>query len=410
MLELMLCSMFTLLPDYLFRRYVQGKRFGREITFYTVWYELRWGLTGCLILTISLITLIFYYHPTTNNVVAYFRTVPVLPEGSGRVDEVYVKIRDTVKAGQPIFRLDSSKQEAALETARRRVLEVDAQTEQAKVDLIADEGKIQEAQSSLQQAIDELETKQELQRRNSGTVAQRDIEKLQVMVEGRKGALAGAMAGKQSTETQISTLLPAQKASAEATLAEAKVELDKTVVRAGVDGTLEQFALRKGDVVNPLMRPAGVLIPSNAGRQGLWAGFGQIEAQVMRVGMPAEVTCVAKPFTIIPMVVTQVQDLIAAGQVRNTDVLIDPLQASQPGSITVFLEPLYEGGIDDIPPGSRCIANAYTDNHDLLDGPNLTTSEWVYLHVVDTVGLVHAMILRLQALVLPMQVLVFAGH
>ena len=30
MLELMLCSLLTILPDYLFRRYVQGKRIGCE--------------------------------------------------------------------------------------------------------------------------------------------------------------------------------------------------------------------------------------------------------------------------------------------------------------------------------------------------------------------------------------------
>ena len=65
MLELMLCSMLTLLPDYLIRRYVQGKRFGHEITIYSVWYELRWGITGCLMLTVSLITMIFYFHPAT---------------------------------------------------------------------------------------------------------------------------------------------------------------------------------------------------------------------------------------------------------------------------------------------------------------------------------------------------------
>ena len=35
---------------------------------------------------------------------------------------------------------------------------------------------------------------------------------------------------------------------------------------------------------------------------------------------------------------------------------------------------------------------------------------WVFLHVVDTVGLVHAMILRIQALLLPVQTLVFGGH
>ena len=80
MLELMLCSLLTILPDYLFRRYVQGKRIGREITLYSMWYELRWGITACLLLTVSLITLIFYYHPSTKNVTAVFRTVTILPE------------------------------------------------------------------------------------------------------------------------------------------------------------------------------------------------------------------------------------------------------------------------------------------------------------------------------------------
>ena len=32
MFELMLCSLFTLVPDYLYRRHVQGKRIGKEIT------------------------------------------------------------------------------------------------------------------------------------------------------------------------------------------------------------------------------------------------------------------------------------------------------------------------------------------------------------------------------------------
>ena len=63
MLEMLFCSMLTILPDYLFRRYVQGKRLGREITFYSVWFELRWGITSCIVLTVGLITVIFYNHP-----------------------------------------------------------------------------------------------------------------------------------------------------------------------------------------------------------------------------------------------------------------------------------------------------------------------------------------------------------
>ncbi len=57
-------------------------------------------------LTVSLITLIFYYHPATKNVTAIFRSVTILPEAFGRVAEVYVDINERVKAGQPLFRLD----------------------------------------------------------------------------------------------------------------------------------------------------------------------------------------------------------------------------------------------------------------------------------------------------------------
>src|SRR6476619_7728181 len=134
MLELMLCSMVTIVPDYLFRRYAQGRRFGHEITLYSVWFELRWGIISCLILTVLLITLIFYYHPSTKNAVSFFRTVPLLPESSGRVEEIYVSSSDKVKAGQPIFKLDSSKQEAALATARRRIAAIAAAEEPAEVE------------------------------------------------------------------------------------------------------------------------------------------------------------------------------------------------------------------------------------------------------------------------------------
>jgi multidrug resistance efflux pump len=410
MLELMLCSMLTILPDYLYRRYVQGKRIGKEITFYSVWFELRWGITACLILTVGLITVIFYNHPSTSNVTLFFRTVPILPETNGRVAEIFVANSASVAQGAPIFRLDSSKQEAAVETARRKIAEIDAQMAVARTDVVKAEGQVKEAQSNHQQTLDELEAKQELYRRNPGNVPFREIERLQERAKGQLGAIDAATAAKQSSEERVSTLLPAEKASAEAALNQAQVDLDKTVVRAGVDGRVEQFALRVGDIVNPLMRPAGVLIPEGAGQRSLQAGFGQIEAQIMKAGMIAEATCVSKPFTIIPLVVTDVQDYIAAGQFRGGEQLIDPQQVTQPGTLLVFLEPLYKGGLSGVTPGSSCIANAYSNNHDIIVAKDTGTLRAAMLHGVDALALVHALILRLQALVLPFKTLVFSGH
>jgi multidrug resistance efflux pump len=309
-----------------------------------------------------------------------------------------------------LFRLDNSKQQAALNTARSKIAEVDASMLAAQADVLKAEGQLQEARNSLQQAQDELDVKRELQRRNPGIVPQRDIEKLEVIVAGRQGSLDAATASKQSASTRVTALIPAEKASAEAALAEAQVDLDKTFIRAGVDGRVEQFFLRPGDIVNPILRPAGVLIPEGAGQRALAAGFGQIEGQVMKVGMVAEATCISKPWVIIPLVVTNVQNYIAAGQFRGGEQLLEAQQVARPGTILVFMEPIYQGGLEGVTPGSSCVANAYTSNHELISSGKLSAFKSFALHVVDATGLVHAMLLRIQALLLPIKTLVLSGH
>ncbi|MCK5359672.1 MAG: hypothetical protein KAJ95_03555 [Gammaproteobacteria bacterium] len=61
-------------------------------------------------------------------------------------------------------------------------------------------------------------------------------------------------------------------------------------------------------------------------------------------------------------------------------------------------------------PGTKCIANAYTNNHELLASGELGMFESLYLHMVDAVGIVHSVILRIQTMILPVKMLVFAGH
>ena len=72
----------------------------------------------------------------------------------------------------------------------------------ARADIAAAEGQIQQARSALQQAVDELETKEELNRRGADIVARREIERLQNVVEGRKGGVDAAVAARQATEAE----------------------------------------------------------------------------------------------------------------------------------------------------------------------------------------------------------------
>ena len=97
----------------------------------------------------------------------YFRTVPIVTETIGRVAEVHVDYSAPVKQGDVMFRLDNSKQQAALETAKRKIAEVDASMLAAEADVLKAEGQLLEAKYGLQQAQDELDVKRELQRAQS---------------------------------------------------------------------------------------------------------------------------------------------------------------------------------------------------------------------------------------------------
>jgi len=64
------------------------------------------------------------------------------------------------------------------------------------------------------------------------------------------------LAQRYVVQANIDKLLPAQRASAEAALAQAITEIDKSTVYAGVNGTVKQFVLQPGDIINPILRPA----------------------------------------------------------------------------------------------------------------------------------------------------------
>ena len=408
MLELIFSALITILPDYLYRHYKQGKRIGHEITLYSVWYELRWGITSCALLAITLLSVIFYYHPTTSNVTSLFRTVTILSDMPGRVEEVYVANNQDVKAGDPIFRLDTTRQQAAAETAARRIAEIDAALIVGQTELGVTAGNIQAATGSLEQAQDDFERREQMRQRNSGLVSEQEIESLRSLVSSREGALNAAIAQRDVIKARLESLLPAQRASAMAALAQAETEVSKSTVYAGTDGTVKQFKLKPGDVVNPILRPAGILVPTGSGVGRIQAGFRQISAQVLKVGMVTEITCASKPLTVIPMVITEIQGAISSGQLRPSDQLIDLQDRLRPGTIMVVMEPIFAGHADAVPPGSACVGVAYTSRAAQIEAGEITGFDAFVASLVDGMGIANGIVIRAQALLLPIRVLVFS--
>lgn len=407
MLELAFSALITIFPDYLFRRYKQGKRLGHEITLFNVWYELRWGLTACAILAIALITVIFFYHPSTGSVSASFRTVTVLSDRGGRVAEVYVANNASVKAGDAIFRLDTTRQEAVAETARRRVDELDAGLELVVTQIAIAVAQVDVAEADLTQARDDLQRRRAIAERNNAVVSEQELERLETAVNRAESQRTSAVSALEGAKLQQTSVIPAQRESARARLLEAETEISMSTVYAEVDGTVKQFLLKPGDIVNPILRPAGVLVPEVTGKGRYVAAFGQISASVLKPGMLVEITCASKPLTVIPMFVEELQGVIAAGQFRPGDVLLDQQDRRRAGTMTVFLAPIFPKHLAGVPLGSSCVGVAYSNRAKEIEAGEITGFSALVARLVDGMGIANAIVLRAQAVLLPVKALVF---
>ncbi len=277
----------------------------------------------------------------------------------------------------------------------------------ATSEVTAAEGAVQSARGQLRQAEDALARREAQRRSNPGNVSEQEIASLRAQVESAQGLLETANAQRDLAQGRKESLLPAQRASAVAALVQAETEIEKSTVYAGTDGNVQQFKLKPGDLVNPILRPAGILVPYSSGVGRFQAGFGQIAAQVVKVGMVTEVTCASKPLTVIPMVITEVQGAIAGGQIRPTDQLIDIQDRRRPGTIMAVMQPLYEGHADAIPPGSICAAVGYTNRAAEREAGEITGFSALVTSIVDGMGIANALVIRGMALLLPIRVLVF---
>src|ERR1041385_6501671 len=88
--------------------------------------------------------------------------------------------------GPADLKLDSRKEEADVDQATQKVKEIEAQLILGRSDIASAAAKIVEAKSTQQNTQDELDTKRDLYARNPGNVAFREIQRLEVTLEGNK--------------------------------------------------------------------------------------------------------------------------------------------------------------------------------------------------------------------------------
>jgi membrane fusion protein, multidrug efflux system len=229
---------------------------------------------------------------------AYLRadSVTIAPRVSGYVDEIYVKENQRVTAGTALLHIDKRNyqdtlsQQSASVAARTADLDAaDSQIKQQRDVIAQNRAQTASARAKAQFSRDQAARYRSLS--DQGADTEEKYAQAQNDRRQNDAAEVAAMAGLHAAESQLGVLKSqreqalAQLDSAKAQVSTARQNLDDTILRASVDGTIGDDSARVGQYVQPGSRLMSV-VPVHA--VYLVANFKETQIRHMRIGQKAK--------------------------------------------------------------------------------------------------------------------------
>jgi HlyD family secretion protein len=234
-------------------------------------------------------------------------TVQVGTQVSGTISEIFVDFNSQVKKGQVIARLDPSQLQAQLtqvtanltgaqasvQTGQSAVLAADASVEAAQANLDRADSVLADANRTLEwtkMLVSEGVTRARDLDTAQAAAAQASAQKQQAAAQANQ-----ARAQAQSARSQLNQAR-AQAAQASASVQLATVNLDKSVIRAPIDGTIVSRNVDVGQTVAAsLQAPTLFLIANDLTRMQVLADIDEADVGQLNEGTPVTFTVDAYP-------------------------------------------------------------------------------------------------------------------
>ena len=232
-------------------------------------------------------------------------SVTVAPKVSGYVTDVYVGDNATVKAGDPLVRLDTRQYQVALDQAQATIAARAADIQRAQADILQQHANIEQAKAQQQVArVSAQHARDEVQRyaplAATGAETSERLSELTSTRDQALATLAANGAAVDAAETQIAATTAqiaqarAQLEAAEASARQAHLDLQDTVVRSALAGKVGDRSVRVGQYVQPGTRMLSVVPVQST---YLTANFKETQVGHMRVGQPVILHVDALPGT-----------------------------------------------------------------------------------------------------------------
>ena len=236
------------------------------------------------------------HYESTDDAFIDGRPVLISPQITGNIISVNVTDNQIVKNGDLLATIDTRNYKAAVDQAAGQIRQgeatiknIDAQIAAQKAQIDQATQQVTEAQAALKFATDENARYQDLVQKGAGTVQR--AQQASSDFSGKQAALDAANAAKVAAERQID-VLNAQKIGAAAQLDQAKAQKDRadadlqrTELRATVDGRVTKLTAAVGALAAP-GQAIMVVVPLD-----VWvtANFKESQLRDMRVGQPVDI-------------------------------------------------------------------------------------------------------------------------
>ena len=240
--------------------------------------------------------------PTLNGYIE-IEPIRIAASSGGRITQMLLNTGDAITAGQVLFKLDDTNEQAALQAAQARLQQAQAQatdltTGKRPVEVVSLQANLQAAQANLKQAESELSRQQRLVKQGylpkanlDSYIAQRDTAAANVRAANAQ-IQAAHLAGREQTQVAASANVQALQD----TVTQAQWALAQKSISAAVNARVEQRYYQAGEWVNA-GAPVLSLLPTNAYKVRFFLPEPQIDN--INVGNKLTVQCdgCAKPFT-----------------------------------------------------------------------------------------------------------------
>lgn len=207
-----------------------------------------------IILIICLALLVWYLRadritPFTSQARVHALVVPISPEISGTVKDVFVSNNQVVEAGQKLFQIDTERYENAVQNAQATLDQAYQGQGAASANVDAARASLSSAQASMNQSRLDAERMHRIREQDPGAISQRRLESAEASLKSSQGRVAAAEASLQAAIEQLGKPGDQNAAIQQARVAlnNALLDLERSTVRAPEKGVVTAVQLDKGN-------------------------------------------------------------------------------------------------------------------------------------------------------------------